>query len=287
MIDAYLDESGIHDGASVCVVAGYFGGRGKWRKLEDDWKQMLRDFKVPMEKFHTKHFYPEPKPETWFQDGWSRRAEYKAFHTAIADTIANHKKIHPVSAGIIVPDFFKFSLEDRRFMTGATKKGGKLIGHGAPDKPYFVPFQNVVRQICSYAPVGGCAHFFVGVDQPFHRYASALFDQMMSDDLQGGPWEWKKRIGQISNPKAANTAALQISDFLSNLTYHHMLDAGERVGAVLPSPLLARCLENRMVQEDFYFSTEQMLRMTLDSVPESERFLKENFVLIRKDGSES
>lgn len=27
MIDAYLDESGIHDKAAICVIAGYFGGR--------------------------------------------------------------------------------------------------------------------------------------------------------------------------------------------------------------------------------------------------------------------
>jgi hypothetical protein len=33
MIDAYLDESGIHDGAEVCLIAGYFGGRVQWRKF--------------------------------------------------------------------------------------------------------------------------------------------------------------------------------------------------------------------------------------------------------------
>ena len=33
MIDAYLDESGIHDGADICVVAGYFGGPSQFKKL--------------------------------------------------------------------------------------------------------------------------------------------------------------------------------------------------------------------------------------------------------------
>ena len=34
MIFAYLDESGIHDGAEGCVVAGYFSKKGPWRRLE-------------------------------------------------------------------------------------------------------------------------------------------------------------------------------------------------------------------------------------------------------------
>ena len=229
MIDAYLDESGIHDGAAVCVIAGYFGGRGKWRKFEDNWKQMLRDFKVPMEKFHTKHLYPEPKEGTWFCDQWSRRDDYKSFHDAIADTIYEHKKIHPVAAGIIVPAFNSFSLDDRRFLTGATMTPKGIPVHpGSPDRPYFVPFQTVVRKICEYAPVGGKAHFFFGIDRSFYNYATVLFKQIMNDSFRiGGPLAWKDRLGTPSAPKAANTAELQAADFLANLTYHHMLDTGE------------------------------------------------------------
>lgn len=61
MIDAYLDESGIHKEASVCVIAGYFAGRGKWKRFEDDWRQLLADFNVPMERFHAKNFFRNAK----------------------------------------------------------------------------------------------------------------------------------------------------------------------------------------------------------------------------------
>jgi hypothetical protein len=285
MIDAYLDESGIHDGAVVCVIAGYFGGRGKWRKFEDDWKQLLRDFKVPMEKFHAKSFFPYPKPGGFFHNEW--KGDYKAFHGAIAETIARHRKIHPVSAGIIVPDFKSFSLDERKFMTGATRdlKSGKLRTSGCPSKPYFVPFQHVVMQICRYAPVGGKAHFFFGIDRPFYRYATVLFQQMKTDVLQGGPWAWKRQLGDPSAPRAANTAQLQIADFLANLTYHHMIDAGPNLGLVQPSLLLYNCIQNRRTDEDFYFSTAKNLRRTLDENTEFTQTLRENFVLSRPDGS--
>src|SRR2546422_4977723 len=55
MIDAYLDQSGIHDGAAICVIAGYFGGRGRLGKLETAWKQVLKDFRFPMSEFHAKN----------------------------------------------------------------------------------------------------------------------------------------------------------------------------------------------------------------------------------------
>jgi len=260
MIDAYLDESGIHDGAAYCVIAGYFGGRGQWRKFEESWKQLLREFKVPMEKFHTKHFYPEPKPKTWFADQWSRRDEYASFHNAIAATISQQKKIHPVSAGIVVPAFNSFSVDDRRFMTGAKSNlKGELISHGSPEKPYFVPFTMVVRQICEYAPVGGKAHFFFGIDRSFYRYATTLFEQITNDQFRIGSLAWKDRLGDSSAPRAANTAQLQVADFLAYLTYRHMLDAGDSLGTVSPTSLLQKCIENRRSDEDFYFSTKANL----------------------------
>jgi len=278
MIDAYLDESGIHDGAAYCVIAGYFGGRGQWRKFEKSWKQLLREFRVPMEKFHTKHFYPEPKPNTWFSDHWPRRDDYKLFHNAIATTISQQKKLHPVSAGIVVPAFNSFSLDDRRFMTGAkSNPKGELISPGSPDKPYFVPFTMVVRQICEYAEVGGKAHFFFGIDRSFYRYATTLFEQITNDQFRIGSLAWKDRLGDSSAPRAANTAPLQVADFLANLTYHHMLDMGDLLGTAPPSALLHKCIMNRRVDHDFYFNTKANLEATLQQRVVVQREMEEYF----------
>jgi hypothetical protein len=61
MLEAYLDESGIHDGAKVCMVAGYFGGRSQLRKLERKWKSVLEDFAFPMKDFHAKELVDSRK----------------------------------------------------------------------------------------------------------------------------------------------------------------------------------------------------------------------------------
>jgi hypothetical protein len=276
MIDAYLDESGIHEGAAYCVIAGYFGGPGQWRRFEKAWKQLLREFKVPMEKFHTKHLYPEPKPGTWFYDQWSRRDDYKLFHDAIANTISQCKKVHPVSAGIVVPAFNSFPLDDRRFMTGAkTNMKGELISPGSPDRPYFVPFTMVVRQICEYAPVGGRAHFAFGIDTSFYRYATVLFEQISNDQFRIGSLKWKDSLGTPTAPKAANTPQLQAADFLANLTYHHMLDTGDLLGTVPPSALLQKCIANRRRDQDFYFSTKANLEATLQQRDQWQREIDE------------
>jgi hypothetical protein len=56
MLQAYLDESGIHEGASIFAIAGYFGGPGQWRKFEILWQETLTKFGIPLDGFHGNHF---------------------------------------------------------------------------------------------------------------------------------------------------------------------------------------------------------------------------------------
>jgi hypothetical protein len=143
MLHAYLDESGIHSGAEVCVIAGYFAGRGKWKKFESDWRSLLADFRVPMEKFHSKDLFPKPKG--FFhpaESDWG--GDWESFLDGIAEVVSRHEKIHPISAAIFVEHFNSFSLEERRYLTGGTFRKGKVASSGCPSKPYFVPFQQVV-----------------------------------------------------------------------------------------------------------------------------------------------
>jgi hypothetical protein len=40
-MDAYLDESGEHEGAAICVIAGYFGSKKALKLLQKRWRQAL------------------------------------------------------------------------------------------------------------------------------------------------------------------------------------------------------------------------------------------------------
>ena len=150
MIDAYLDESGIHDGAAICVIAGFFSGRGQWRAFERDWRKMLHRFDVPMEEVHAKDLIP--KRQGFFLKLRDTRHDPEELLNQMAETVARHT-VYPVAAGVIVRGFYSFSLEQRRFLvTGATLKDGKLITTGSPNKPYFARFQWCVRTVACYAP---------------------------------------------------------------------------------------------------------------------------------------
>ena len=61
-------------------------------------------------------------------------------------------------------------------MTGATldPKSRKLVTSGCPSKPYFVPFQNIIKVVTDAAPRGGKAHFSFGINTQFAEYAVAL-----------------------------------------------------------------------------------------------------------------
>lgn len=61
------DESGIHSGSKVCVVAGYMASPSKWKKFDVAWRAVLTEYRVPF--FHGKVFYARkrinnPMPQT-------------------------------------------------------------------------------------------------------------------------------------------------------------------------------------------------------------------------------
>lgn len=272
MLDAYLDESGVHDQAKICVIAGYFGGSGQWRRFEKDWRALLAAFDVPMEKFRAKDLFPNP---CGFFHGWNR-TRHTNFLNAVASTIAAQPKINPVGFGIVVQDFFTYSENVRRFFTGANMRHGKPTSSGCPNKPYFVPFQKCLIQVCGYAPRGGKAHFFFGLDRPFASYATELFALIKVSDLQLGDLSaWKQQIGDPSFPSAKETPQLQAADFLVHLTYQHMVSTIDVLGRVNVPPLLATCISNIRAHDDFQIINKEVLDASLIQSSELSRIMRE------------
>ena len=58
MMEAYADESGIHNGSKRCVVAGYVGGRREWQRFVDAWSATPKEFGIAETVgFHAKVFF--------------------------------------------------------------------------------------------------------------------------------------------------------------------------------------------------------------------------------------
>ena len=58
MLETYLDESGIHQGAKVCAVGGFYGHEAAWRKFEGQWNKIVSDYPELKDKgFHARRFF--------------------------------------------------------------------------------------------------------------------------------------------------------------------------------------------------------------------------------------
>jgi hypothetical protein len=51
----YADESGWHQGAKYCLVAGFIGSPRQWKIFEKEWVSILHRFEVS--DFHSKEFF--------------------------------------------------------------------------------------------------------------------------------------------------------------------------------------------------------------------------------------
>ena len=110
MIEAYIDESGIHEGAKVCVVAGYFGGRGQWRRFESEWLRLLKGYDIPLSDFHAKNLV--------------KNTRHATFLRSAGKLIRSFEKLHPIAVGVVVDDFMSLPVKQRMFFTELTSRTG-------------------------------------------------------------------------------------------------------------------------------------------------------------------
>jgi len=61
MIEGYFDESGIHDGAPVCLVGGFYGTQAAWRRFETQWNHILSHYPELVGIGHAKAFFARDK----------------------------------------------------------------------------------------------------------------------------------------------------------------------------------------------------------------------------------
>lgn len=257
MFDAYFDESGIHKGAEACIVAGYFGQRAAWTKLEVRWLATLRKFGVPLEQFHAK----DAVKGNGFFSGWPE-TKLNKFLFAIADKIAGCR-VYPACYGLFVDEFFGFSLNERRFLTGASWNGKRFLTSGCPNKPYFVAFVECLKIVTDHTRIGR-SHFFFGIDRPASEYAAPLFRYLRARSRAVD----REKLGDVAFPEAKKTPELQAADLFSYLSYKHMQErraSGD--WGTPPSELILRLICNRLRPEDVGFRSAPLIKAMLAGVP--------------------
>lgn len=257
MIQAFLDESGIHEDAKVCVIAGYYGHPGAWRKLDERWRKILVRANVPLDNFHAldliehrKFFFTMP------------RTEHAKLVTELARTVAMFR-VYPVTVALIVADFRALAGPQKQFFTGATiddsTKPGKLKTNGCPTTPYFMPFLHCVRRVFDHT-ANREADFHFGFARPFQGYATEMFKMIRTRN---------PGAGRPIQSKAKDTPQMQAADYLCYASYKHALDRyAANDWSVIPPEPLRTLLTNLQDPTDCQFfdktTIAESLRMTYE-----------------------
>lgn len=239
MLDAYFDESGIHAGASVVIVAGYYASPESWKQFESAWQSVLDSERI--DEFHAKFFFGGSKGyRAWRRD---RREE---FLNGLLDAVSG-SGIRPVGAALVVSDWKRLEPDHRRFMTGGkySPRKSKFLTSGAPNKPYFVPFQDCIARIATLCEEEEKAHYFFSLNKQFCGYALDVFELIKTH-----PMPFEKHLGGISFYTPKEAVHLQAADLLCYLLQEFLPIRLKDSTAPMPSTL-QRAIQNKRSIRDF------------------------------------
>jgi hypothetical protein len=265
-MEAYFDETGIHDKAKVCIVAGFYGPKQAWRQFEKRWNSILSKYpQIAEEGFHARRFFArdENKKRVGDYATWSDEKASAFLERLIQCIVTN--RIFPIGYAVIVDDFLALPYESRQWFTGArfNRTTGKAETSGCPSKPYYLPFQFCVLksvELSKASPVNKL-DVFVGIDTTFHKYASDLFSFLMGDERLDR--SVRSCLGSLRNPLAKQTPGIQAADLLAYRMHRASLDK-LRNPHCEPSPILIKLLRNwkgklqlRLMNSDLFAAMEK------------------------------
>jgi hypothetical protein len=249
MIRTFLDESGIHDEARICVIAGFVGSARQWERFERRWAAIGEDAKSP--GFHSKSFFAKdpngqrvPPYRGWTED--RALSLINGVVKAISQT-----DVHPIVAGVNVEAFRQYTEKERRVLTGAALSALGLKGTGCPTKPYFLVFQDIIFQALDRLKrLDWKVDFVFDQQTVFEGFALELYGQLNADDDK-----WSRRMGDISFRSRTNVPQLQAADLLAYCWYQLSSDRTARKRAYIKPVLDA--LESKDYEAHFW-SKESM-----------------------------
>jgi Protein of unknown function (DUF3800) len=270
MLEAYMDESGIHDGAHVCVVAGYWGGEQQWRRFEPRWKKIIENADEPtLKEFHSTEFWKANGTRKGVYARWSK-AKADQFIGDLLNCIGDYR-LYPTSATLKVDAWNALNKNERMFLTGGRVNRETLqwITPSAPNQTYFLPFQFSIS-----SPAIACkehlkVHYAFDLNKQFKNHASDLFRLLKNDST----FSCRDRIGELSLPTSEEAVGLQAADLFA---YHSYQYGKIRMKSIQPvagtMPLILKALiKNARDITDFPFFDEYGLSIALQAMPKQLR----------------
>jgi hypothetical protein len=218
-MEVCVDESGIHGGSKRCVVAGLAGGRNDINTLESKWAEILREFSVPSEVgFHAKTFFRKNSNGQRFgpYTGWSDQKSLDLIAQLVSSV--TDLDLKPVGGGVFIEYFNSLSHNLRRWLTGGVydESRRKWLSSGAPNKPYFFAFNEIVVGAAEHAKTGVKIDCICDRQDNFSGLATQMWNYM-KDDMD---WYTGKHLGGINFYSRFERVSLQAADMLAFCLHH-------------------------------------------------------------------
>lgn len=209
---ALFDESGIHDRAPICVIAGYVGTMNEWKRFEALWGPYANE-----PGFHAKRFFASDPAGRRVPpyDEWSDEIAQR-YLRRLLDSITS-LKLYPVGTLVDVRAFRQYSQDERRFLTGGYMKTlGKWVHSGAPTKPYYVAFWKAVESSLERVERNDWEiHFVFDRQHQFAPLALRLYSRL-KNELDPS---YSNRMGSIVFESRDKAIGLQAADLLAYCWY--------------------------------------------------------------------
>jgi hypothetical protein len=270
MIDAFMDESGIHEGAHVCVIAGYWGSVKKWNKFEPRWKQILKDaHELTLTEFHGSRFWGSDGQRKGVFASWSDEMANKFINDLLACIVDT--KVFPTAAVLVRDEFAKLNRDERMFLTGGRLEKNTLqwVTQGAPNKVYFLPFQFAIINPAINCMAGLRVHYVFDLNKQFKKHALDLYATMKNDpDLK-----CRHRLGALDFEVSEAAVGLQAADLLAHQIYQYSkirIRQGATTLKDLP-PILRTLLTHVRDTYDLPFFDAEGLNVALHNMPKHMR----------------
>jgi hypothetical protein len=227
LFKAYMDESGIHADASVCVVAGFVAPLEQCASLEASWRKLLKDH--DLDYFHAKDYAKTAGPFRMWKAERKRRFTISALALISSGLntfdLSGRSPIN-VAVAIDTADFKGLAIDQRRWLTGgqlaATQRlnGWKWKSQGAPTKPYFLAFHQCVMEAIRFGPPSATekVHFVFDRQTTFEVSARSLCELMRKQHS-----DVARKMGDVVYTSKEDAVLLQVADFMAYEAYRYRL----------------------------------------------------------------
>jgi hypothetical protein len=224
------DESGIHNTAKVCILAGYIGSVRQWEQFDRNWSETLDKYDVA--DFHSRDFFAydkkakragsyrmrsDPSQKCSYYN-WPDDKYANLLHELV--NVIHNTNIVPLGAAVDVPAFFALTYGERKFLTGGLFDGKKWLNSGAPSKPYFNLFEHCLVDAALKTKSKKQVAFIFDKQKEYESRAITAFKEVMhTADLDIR----KKLFGAVYLPRI-EAPGLQAADLYTHCWYRYLTD---------------------------------------------------------------